>query len=58
MSWLSENADELAALGIIAAGLAYTFKNFDNGWKMVMFGAGYLFGKGNPLRRRGGGLSG
>ena len=44
--------DELAALIIIVAGLVYSFKDFNNGWNMVVFGAGYLFGKGNPLRKR------
>ena len=56
MSWIQsfqDVVDEIAAIMIIGAGLVLCCKDqYDNGWKLIMLGAGYLFGKGNPLRRR------
>ena len=47
--------DDLAALAIVMTGLGIcVVGDFDKGWKLLIFGAGYLFGKGNPLRRIGG----
>jgi len=46
-------ADEIVAIAIVIGGLILCAKQrFDEGWKMIVFGAGYLFGKNAP--RRGG----
>ena len=48
-SWLSENADELAALILIVGGLYMAiFKNYQEGVALISLGTAYLFGKNPP----------
>ena len=51
MSWLSENADELAALILIVGGLYMAiFKNYQEGVALISLGTAYLFGKSRPKK--------
>ncbi len=46
--------DEIAALLCVGVGVALcVFGKEDIGWKLVVFGGGYLFGKANPLQKGG-----
>lgn len=52
MSWLSENADEVAALGLVFTGLYLcAIGKVDVGFSLITLGTGYLFGKNPPKRR-------
>ena len=51
MSWLSENADEVAALVLVFAGIYLTItEDFNKGMAMISMGTGYLFGKSLPKK--------
>jgi len=49
MSWLSENADELAALSLVFAGIYLVVTNhYQQGVALISLGTAYLFGKNPP----------
>ena len=49
MSWLSENADELAALSLVFAGIYLVITNhYQQGVSLISLGTAYLFGKNPP----------
>jgi len=51
MSWLSENADELAALSLVFAGIYLVITGKDTtGFSMISLGTAYLFGKHTPKK--------
>jgi len=51
MSWLSENADELAALSLVFAGIYLVVTNhYQQGVSLISLGTAYLFGKSIPKR--------
>jgi len=48
-SWLSENADEVAALSLVFAGIYLVVtNNYQQGASLITLGTGYLFGKNQP----------
>ena len=51
MSWLSENADELAALVLVFAGVYLVITNhYQQGVSLISLGTAYLFGKNPPKK--------
>ena len=51
MSWLSENADELAALVLVFAGVYLVVTNhYQQGVTLISLGTAYLFGKSRPKK--------
>ena len=51
MSWLSENADELAALVLVFAGVYLVITNhYQQGVSLISLGTAYLFGKSRPKK--------
>ncbi len=58
MSWLSENADEVAALSLVFSGIYLVLiGDSQNGYSLITLGTGYLFGKSVPRQtQQGGGI--
>ena len=49
MRWLSENADELAALSLVIARIYLVITNhYQRGVALISLGTAYLFGKNPP----------
>jgi len=53
MSWLSENADELAALVLVVGGSYLVIAgHYEQGVALISMGTAYLFGKNPPKTKK------